>query len=32
MGGSDHAKVTVDVLTTSNNDVNFVDTQNVHFA
>ena len=37
MGGGDHcyffhAKATVDALTTSNNDVNFVETQTVHFA
>ena len=37
MGGGDHcyffhAKATVDVLTTSNNDVNFVETQNRTFC
>ena len=37
MGVNDHfhfldAMVTVDVLATSNNNVNFVETQTVHFA
>ena len=37
MGGFDHfyfldAVATVDVLTASNNDVNLVETQTVHFA
>ena len=39
MGGSDHfyffecsSDRTVDVLTANNNDVNFVETQTVHFA
>ena len=38
MAGSDHcyfflnAVPTLDVLTASNKDVNFVDTQSVHFA